>query len=86
MLRADIKKVKIPENININDILKVFPPSARKSLDVSIEGNFALLVLKGKFDKKKFKKILDEVQGYGGRWVKGHFVLPLATIGLGEEE
>ena len=68
----------------VDDILHLFTPAVRKNLKVEIEENFALLELI-QYDKSKWNKIMDEVRGYGGEWVKGHFILPLATIGLGGE-
>ena len=41
-----------------------------------------MLNLSGKesLNKKKFGKINSEVRGYGGRYVKGHWLIPLATF------
>lgn len=71
-----------PKDINTQDILRLFSPATYKGMKIEIVGSHAKIELTGKYNKAKWKEVMDEVKGYGGVWVKGHFMLPLATIGL----
>lgn len=75
-------KIFPPDKKTVDDVLHLFTPTVRKNLKIEIEGNFALLELI-QYNKIKWNKVMAEVQGYGGSWVKGHFVLPLAGLGEG---
>ena len=71
-----------PSTVNISDIdvLARFTKDVKDHIKVEIEGNFAKITLTGKYNKQRFMKANIEVKGYGGRWVKGHFLLPLAGM------
>jgi hypothetical protein len=83
-ISGEAVEAEAPKDINTNVILNLFTPSVRKDMKITIEGNHALIELGGKYNKNTFNKALTEIKGYGGRWVKGHFVLPLAGMGEGE--
>lgn len=81
---AEVVTVKT-EGITKDDILHLFDKSVRGNLKViEITDRFAKLELTSRFSTKKFQKVIQEVRGYGGRFVKGHFLLPIA--GLVEEK
>ena len=78
---GELEEVKVKSEIKEDEILGIFPASLRKKLNVQrIEGNLAYLEMRGSFDKKKFRELMIEVRGFGGRWVKGHFILPLPSV------
>jgi hypothetical protein len=82
MVKGEIT-TKSSDKKTVDDILCLFTPAVRKNLNVEVKVDFALLELK-RYNKSNWNKIMNEVRGYGGEWVKGHFKLPLVTIGLGE--
>lgn len=47
---------------------------------------FVEFSMTGKYNKKRFSKLLAEVQGYKGTFVKSRFRVPLVSIGLSETE
>jgi len=83
-ITGEAEEVEVFGDVRVDDVLNLFTPAVRKDMRVNIEGNHAILELGGKYNRSKFSKARAEVIGYGGRWVKGHFILPLA--GLGEKE
>ena len=74
------EEVQAKSDVNIKDVLAIFSPATRPKLDVKIEGKMAIIEWRGKFDRKKWNKAAGEVRGYGGRWIKGHFILPIAGL------
>ena len=65
------------DSVVLKDVQSLFPSSVRSSLKVKVEGNHAILELEGKYNKSKWNKTLEEVRGWGGLWVKGHFIMPI---------
>lgn len=81
LLELSLSAKESPEKVGkveTSEILALFPARIRSKLEVAVEGNFAHVELKGRFNKKTWNKILAEVRGYGGRYVKGYFSIPLA--------
>lgn len=79
-IQLNAKKVETKANISKEEILARFTRSLRSSLIITIEGNVAKIQVKGKFTKSQFNKVMTEVRGYGGKYVKGYFVLPIAGL------
>lgn len=79
-LVGTIEALPTKSDVSESDIVNLFPQSLRANLEVVIDGNFAKVTWKGKFDKKKFNKTLAEVKGYGGEYVKGFFKIPIAGV------
>lgn len=81
-ITGSIEKVETkPGNVTESDILHMFPKNVRGGLKVTgIDSRFAKVELTSRYDKKKFQTLMQEVRGYGGRFVKGHFVLPIASL------
>lgn len=76
-----VKPITVEHKGIVKDILQILvPPSIRNRIAITIEGNYAKLEWKGKFDKRKFGQVNGEVRGYGGRYIKGHWILPLAVF------
>lgn len=73
-------EAKVESDVDVNEVLKIFRPKDRKDLDVRVDGNTARITLKGKYSSAKFKRVMTEVRGYGGQWVKGYFRLPIAGL------
>lgn len=75
-----VEEVPVKSDINEKDVLAIFSPSIKNMLDLKIEGNKVMIHIKGKYSSKKFSKAMAEVRGYGGQWVKGHFLLSVAAL------
>ena len=78
-----VEKAKEPQEISVDDVLKIFPPKDHKHLEIEIHGNMAHIRDKAKFNRKRFNMMIAEVRGYGGRYVKGYFEVPIAGL-MGE--
>lgn len=75
-----LEEVEVKSTVDKKDILSIFPQSMRNKLEITIEGKKAIVRLKGKVKTNIFAKANAEVRGYGGHWVKGYFLLPIATF------
>lgn len=82
LIRGTAEPYKYKPRPDIEKDVKAIIPS--RNVKIQIQGSHALIELTEKFNPKTFKKISQEVRGYGGRYIKGHFILPLA--GLGEDK
>lgn len=79
-LQAIVTEVPIKSGITKDEILLCFPSALRKFLNVTLHEKFAHISVTGKFNKARFSKISSEIRGYGGKYVKGYFVFPLAGL------
>lgn len=81
-MKAEPQKKHGHDQQLLKDILSIFTPAQQAKLEVSIleDGSFAKLEWKGKFDKAKWSKVNSEIRGFGGRFIKSHWMLPLAVF------
>lgn len=77
-LSAKVEKADVMADEDVkNDVLAYL---GLQKADIRIEGNFAFVTLKGKFNKKRFGRIRSNVVGLSGEYVKGYFKVPIAGL------
>lgn len=77
-----VRREKREDQELLKNVLGLFTRTQQANLEVSVleDGSFAKVEWKGKFNRPLWSKVNGEIRGYGGRFVKGHWLLPLAVF------